>query len=134
MTGAERLQGLKMTTVFVYGSLLHGMGNHRVIAGSLRLCEDREIRTAPKYRLYSLGGFPGLVEGGSTAVLGELYVVEPATLERLDRLEGHPRFYERKMILLASEIPVASYVLPLERVEGCEEVASGDWRKFQEKR
>lgn len=119
-----------MTTVFVYGSLLHGMCNHRVIAGSIRLCEGRVVRTAPMYRLYSLGGFPGLVEGGETAVVGELYVVEPATLERLDRLEGHPHFYERKMIQLASEIPVASYVLPLDRVEGCEEVASGDWRSF----
>ena len=36
------------------------------------------------------------------AVQGELWWVDAATLEQLDRLEGHPRLYERRPLTLAS--------------------------------
>jgi gamma-glutamylcyclotransferase (GGCT)/AIG2-like uncharacterized protein YtfP len=115
----------------VYGSLLSGLGNHAVLEGAQRLATGKPIRTAPKYRLYSLGSFPGLVEGGTTAVLGELYVVDAATLARLDRLEGHPHFYERSWVSLNTGLRVQSYLLRAERVWSEVEVVSGDWRAFQ---
>ena len=36
-----------------------------------------------------------------TAVVGEVYVVDPLTLAALERLEGHSRFYQRQPIRLA---------------------------------
>jgi gamma-glutamylcyclotransferase (GGCT)/AIG2-like uncharacterized protein YtfP len=73
--------------IFVYGSLLSGLHNHRVIANSHPL---GEARTERRFRMHSLGGFPAVVAGGKQSILGEVYEVDAGTLERLDRLEGHP--------------------------------------------
>lgn len=109
--------------VFVYGSLLKGLGNHPLLERS-RLVQA-EARTPPAYTLHDLGGFPAMVAGGSTSVVGEVYEVDGATLERLDRLEGHPRFYMRTRIRLADGCRVSTYLL-----RQCERpvIPSGDWR------
>lgn len=84
--------------VFVYGSLKNGHGNHVLLAQSkfLGRCyiEDR-------HRLLSLGGYPGLVADASLPVqkvVGEVYQVTEDTLQTLDHLEGHPRYYERRKV------------------------------------
>ena len=65
------------TRVFVYGTLLAGEPNHRVLAGA-RLVAN--ARTEPAFELRDLGPFPGLVSGGAHAVAGEVYEVDEATL------------------------------------------------------
>ncbi|MEZ4323566.1 MAG: gamma-glutamylcyclotransferase family protein, partial [Polyangiales bacterium] len=94
---ASRSQRRAPTRVFVYGTLLAGEPNHRVLAGA-RLVAN--ARTQPAFELRDLGPFPGLVSGGAHAVAGEVYEVDEATLAALDRLEGHPRFYRRTRIAL----------------------------------
>ena len=48
--------------------------------------------------MYSTG-IPFLVEDEQVSkVKGELYFVDETTFEILDSLEGHPRWYERKLI------------------------------------
>jgi gamma-glutamylcyclotransferase (GGCT)/AIG2-like uncharacterized protein YtfP len=117
-----------MTRVFVYGSLLSGLGNHRVIAHAPFLGTARTLR---RYTLVSLGAFPGLLEGGHTAIHGELYAVNDETLAVLDRFEGHPGFYVRMPIALARRRPAHAYLLPASRAKRCPAIESGDWRQFR---
>ena len=79
--------------IFVYGSLLKGLGNHLVLK---RARFVRDAHTTPAFTLVNLGAYPGLLAGGTTAVRGEVYVVDDETLAALDRLEGHPNFYRRR--------------------------------------
>lgn len=81
--------------VFVYGTLKKGRANHDLLKGEEYL---GEYYTGPGYRLYNLG-LPYLHEDGvSEGCTGELYLISRLKLELLDRLEGHPDWYERKFI------------------------------------
>jgi gamma-glutamylcyclotransferase (GGCT)/AIG2-like uncharacterized protein YtfP len=68
-----------------------------------------------------------MIAGGRTAVVGEVYDVDAVTLAALDRLEGHPRFYERRTVRLDDGDEVAAYVLPNEQAHGRRRIPSGDW-------
>lgn len=81
--------------VFVYGSLKEGFGNHSVLGYSEKLGVHV---TKPEYSMYSLGAYPYVKVGGTTAITGEVYAVDQDTLEDLDRLEGVPTFYNRHEI------------------------------------
>ncbi|WP_342379405.1 gamma-glutamylcyclotransferase [Myxococcus stipitatus] len=111
--------------VFVYGTLLAGEPNHRVLAGARLVAK---ACTEPAFELRDLGPFPGLVRGGTHAVAGEVYEVDAPTLAALDRLEGHPRFYRRTRIALDDGALVETYLLTPEQVEGRPVIVSGNWR------
>lgn len=113
------------TRVFVYGTLLAGEPNHRLLTDARLIAE---ARTKPAFELRDLGAFPGLVRGGEHAVAGEVYEVDAATLAALDRLEGHPRFYRRTRIALEDGATVETYLLAPEQVEGRPVIDSGNWR------
>ena len=120
--------GLRLATtrVFVYGTLMRGEGNHRLLEGAKRI---GVARTTTEFLFVSLGGFPGLVRGGDLSVRGELYDVDAGTLRDLDRLEGHPHFYRRQPVQLDDGGRAIAYLLSPEQVRGYERIASGDWRK-----
>lgn len=99
--------------IWVYGSLKRDHGNGRLLKTS------RFLGTAisePEFTLLNLGSFPGIVREGTTAIHGEVYEVDDETLQRLDRLEGHPSFYERQHVAVTlddgSTAQVEGYVLP----------------------
>jgi gamma-glutamylcyclotransferase (GGCT)/AIG2-like uncharacterized protein YtfP len=113
------------TRVFVYGSLLCGGRYHELVSGST----FAGVATTPaRYTLVDLGPYPALVDGGDTAVTGEIYQVDAATLEALDRLEGHPDEYRRVTIRLADGAPAETYLMPRDRARGTP-IVSGDWRR-----
>ena len=114
--------------VFVYGSLMRGQANHAVLAGA-RFVE--ECVTDPSYTLLDLGAYPGLVEGGTTAVHGEVFEVVAAGLRSLDRFEGVPHLYVRGEVRLSGrETTVSGYLLaPAVAARGGAEVPGGDWRR-----
>ena len=122
---APRSQRGAPVRVFVYGTLLAGEPNHRVLAGARLVAEGR---TQPAFELRDLGPFPGLVHGGGHAVVGEVYEVDDATLAALDRLEGHPRFYKRTRFALDDGALVETYLLSPRQVEGRPVIESGNWR------
>jgi gamma-glutamylaminecyclotransferase len=126
---APRAQRGAPSRVFVYGTLLAGEPNHRLL---LRAQLVGAARTVARYELRDLGPFPGLVEGGSQSVLGELYEVDAPTLAALDRLEGHPRFYRRVPVALEGGAAAETYVLAPEQVEGRPVIRSGSWRHRRE--
>jgi gamma-glutamylcyclotransferase (GGCT)/AIG2-like uncharacterized protein YtfP len=111
--------------LFVYGSLLRGEANHALLRGADLV---RPARTPPTYRLVDLGPYPGLLQGGTTAVLGEVYRTPPHLLPALDKLEEHPDVYVRSDILLDGGHRVVTYLLRESLAQGKPEVATGDWR------
>jgi len=84
--------------------------------------------------MFSLGSFPGVVRGGETAIEGEVYEVDAATLAGLDQLEGHPHFYRRTPVRLDEYGEVETYLRTPAQVEGCLPITSGCWRSHQRKR
>ena len=118
-----------MHLVAVYGTLKKGFGNHRLLAQSRFV---GEALTEPNFTLLHLGGFPGIVRSGDTAVSCEVYEVDDITLARLDRLEGHPTFYERQPLTVAIDgvdMPVEGYVLPTSWLDSRQVIPTGVWGK-----
>lgn len=73
--------------IFVYGTLKRGGSNHHFLTGQKFI---GEARTVPGFRLYALGGFPGMIPLSSDedGVKGEVWSVDAPALIRLDGLEG----------------------------------------------
>jgi len=122
--------------VFVYGTLLAGEPNSRLLA---RAQQIGDARTEEGFALFDLGAFPGMVRVREGTVVGEVYEVDRETLAALDRLEGHPSIYRRTAITLAPPMqaePVWTYLLRPEQVAGRIRIESGSWRahRAEEKR
>jgi gamma-glutamylaminecyclotransferase len=115
----------KQHLVLVYGTLLQGEVNHHLLATARFVAK---ARTESCFELFDFGPFPAMSTGGETAVLGEIYAVDDATLARLDRLEGHPRLYQRTQIRLADGQEVQTYLMGDARMRRRPAIPSGDWR------
>jgi gamma-glutamylaminecyclotransferase len=88
------------TLLFVYGTLKRGCSNHAMLAGETFL---GEARTHAGFRLYDLGGYPGIVvlPEDREGVTGEVWAVGAEALQRLDAFEGvHEGLYRRGRIPL----------------------------------
>ena len=115
--------------MFVYGTLLRGERNHRLLDGARFM---GEVSTEPGFELADLGAFPAMLPGsGAGGVAGELYGVDTQTLAALDRLERHPHFYRRTPIALANGACADAYLLDPALAQGRPRIASGDWRRRQ---
>lgn len=119
------------TRVFVYGSLLTGLGNHGCLKGQAL---EGEAKTADKYTMVSLGGFPGLYEDGQTAIVGETYLVNAEGMRRLNMLEGvnesspERGLYRREDIQLDDGSLAIGYIYN----GNCREIVeSGDWKQYR---
>jgi gamma-glutamylcyclotransferase (GGCT)/AIG2-like uncharacterized protein YtfP len=118
-------------SVFVYGSLMTGFGNHRLLTGY----EGQPASLVARYQMVSLGHFPALVSRVGlcdSPIVGELYEVDDRTLRQLDLLEGTDSgFYRRISLALECGRIAWVYVLNEEpspyRPEP-ETVAANDWR------
>lgn len=122
--GSFRRWGL--CRIFVYGSLRRGGYNHGLLRRARFLGYER---TAREYTMVDLGRYPGVLSGGGTAVLGEVYAVSAATISRLDRLEDYPRSYDRRRIPTRSG-DAWLYVYRLSS-RGARRVRSGDWIRYR---
>lgn len=78
--------------LFVNGTLMRGLALHANLRGATFL---QEVRTAPRYRLYSIDDVhPGMfeVDDGGVAVVGELYLVPVPVLRQVEANEP-PNLY-----------------------------------------
>lgn len=91
--------------LFVYGSLMRGQAEHRLLGAARAL---GGCRTAEGFALLDLGEYPALVEGEGS-VAGELYEIDDATLARLDEYEDHPTLFERVVIALDDGSTAVTY-------------------------
>ena len=111
--------------VFVYGTLRLGETYHHLMSA----CEYLGPRsTAPEYELVNIGRYPGLIMDGATSVRGDLFLVTPEILEKLDEYEGYPEDYSRESIDLEGAETAVAYIYRL-NVENCPKIVSGDWKK-----
>ena len=75
------------TLLFVYGTLKRGCSNHRFLAEQTFVAS---ARTPSGYRLFDFGGYPGIVAvpADRDGVMGEVWSVDSAALQRLDDFEA----------------------------------------------
>ena len=111
-------------TVFVYGTLLTGMGNWRRLLAPTKGI-PAEISD---YIMISLGYFPGIIPVPDNQIKGELFLVDKELLGRLDTLEGHPTFYLRTKVRTTEGTETWTYVYQKRHLENIELIESGDWR------
>jgi gamma-glutamylaminecyclotransferase len=111
------------TRIFVYGTLRRGGSNHALLSGAA--CEG-EARTREPFAMFDLGGFPCIVPGGEERVAGEVFLVDAATLARLDALEDAPRWYRREAVRL-DDGSLAEAYLYAQDVGSAPRVPGGDW-------
>ena len=122
--GGHKDMSKRKTKVFCYGSLKRGFGNHPYHLGKADYLGVAV--TLPQYSLFSLGSYPGVINGGVTAIEGELYEVNDEELSSLDRLEGHPSYYKREEIE-TSEGVAWIYLLPQDRYKDTPIIENGIW-------
>jgi len=119
-----------MTTVFVYGTLRQGMGNHHLLQNSKYLGQYRE---RIDFEMVDLGAFPGLVPYSGlfkSPITLEAYEVDDKTMEDLDRLEGYPSFYNRQVIRV-KDIEGYIYYLNDKDRYNYKRVSNGDWLEYK---
>ena len=119
-----------MYLLFVYGSLKYGFPNNSLLNGTL----FSYAVTPPKYRLYSCGSFPALVEcENGICVEGELWIVD--CLNFLDEFEGVDiGLYKREVILLKEPCYLAFtyvYCRPVDDLLDCGPIWKGERNGFQ---
>ena len=87
--------------VFVYGTLRRAKRNHALLETSRFIGEAATLRT---YWMITTGAFPIVLDAVPAdfgrlplAIAGEIYHVDDAVLEQLDRLERNGQAYDRKV-------------------------------------
>ncbi len=122
-----------LAAVFVYGSLLAGLGNHHVLQRHRAALAGLATTAEARFQMWSLGAFPAVSRGGRQRIQGEVYRVGTEGLRALDRLEGHPEFYRRELlpVVLCDRVESAwAYLRPASQRRG-PLVSDGDWRAFR---
>jgi gamma-glutamylcyclotransferase (GGCT)/AIG2-like uncharacterized protein YtfP len=79
--------------------------------------------------LYDLGAYPA-ARPGSDIIRGDLLVVEPEAMIIMDRIEGHPDFYQRDKAVVQTETKTVEawiYWAPESLVSGRRRIGGGDW-------
>lgn len=80
--------------VFVYGTLRIAHSNHHLLKDAYSYGVGS---TEASYSMYLISGYPYVTSSETRyPIVGELYAVDDDTLETLDRMEGHPRYYVRR--------------------------------------
>jgi gamma-glutamylaminecyclotransferase len=92
---------------FVYGTLKRGFSNHWLLRENDATLIAADACTVEDYHLY-VTGLPFVVDRneesprpavGGHRIQGEVWQAnDERTIEALDRLEGHPGFYERRLV------------------------------------
>jgi gamma-glutamylaminecyclotransferase len=87
--------------IFVYGTLRQAHSNHLLLGDAYCFGVGR---TRDKYAMYVTGAYPFVTSTEACyPIIGELYAVDDDTLDILDKMEGHPRYYTRREIILDIE-------------------------------
>ena len=114
--------------VFVYGSLKRGFYNNYWLRDATFI---REAKIRLPYQMIDMGDYPALVPSKrKNLIQGEIFKVTSPILKDLDRLEGVPNFYKRRITKFRGD-EVWVYFLPDPEKYGdnLTPVPSGIWKK-----
>lgn len=88
------MKNKKTTVVACYGTLMKGYNNNYTLSDSKLL----GVGKTKDMMIMTEAGIPFVSDKKQVSKIHvEVYEVNEDTLFRLDQLEGHPRFYERKI-------------------------------------
>ena len=145
---------IERTPVMVYGSLMRSLHNHKLLEQcAAQRVHDHALTThayalvhAPREkRPYPYANEPNHARPNVDAVAplkGELYEVDQATLDALDRLEEHPVWYRRTRVPLARPDDTWAYIYLLVEPNELAQIAAdtrgqvfapvqdGDWMAY----
>lgn len=119
-----------MHRVFVYGTLRAGERNASWLGDAEH---ESAASTAPCFTLLDTGSYPAALDYGRTPITGDIYRVDPATLARLDTLEGYPVFYTRREINTSAG-PAWIYLWAATRNQQWPVIETGDWPRYRRER
>lgn len=117
----------KTVLLIAYGTLMTGERNHR-------FCENAVSITpcVVKGTLYDTGyGFPAFVPQGTTEVKAELIEIPISAWADVDRLEGYPRMYDRRLYpaTLTDGTKTKAWIYVMNRLPlQASVIESGDWK------
>lgn len=121
---------MKNKHVFVYGTLMTGFGANSMLTAGATLLGPATVEG----KMYDInGGFPGIILGEGSQVIGELYeVTDEAILPRLDNYEGHrgnvpSSLYSKHEVTTGNGYQATVYQFN-HSVAQHAEVSDGDWR------
>ena len=115
-----------LVRLFVYGSFLSGERDHALV----RPAQPAGVaRTEAAYTLVDLGPYAALIERGSVAVTGEIYLVDRKLRFELDVARQCPILFQRILVRLEDGSTAEAYAMREEQVRGKRRLAHGDWRK-----
>lgn len=123
---------MKEKTVFLitYGTLMSGERNHRFCQNAVSIQPCTIIGT-----LYDTGyGFPAFVPEGDTQVHAELIEIPLEDWASVDRLEGYPRLYDRRLypVKLADGSKATGWVYIMNPLQPMAKVIeSGSWKEYR---
>lgn len=121
----------KTDKIFVYGIERRGFQLNPILA------RDGEYlgpaKTPAKYKLLNVyDRFPGMASYGSAAIVGEVWTIQPNTIEFLDRLQRVPDLHRREIISLEDGTRAYVYFINSYKIKGPdEEIKSGDWVEWK---
>ena len=114
--------------LFAYGTLMSGYGNNRLFEGQTLIGAGE---TQNLYTMYA-SGIPYVNEHEPTSVIkGELWEVSNSRLPSVDALEGHPRWYQRKLIPVIVEGKTYNAWLYFNDDKGGKKIEDGDFRNYR---
>jgi gamma-glutamylcyclotransferase (GGCT)/AIG2-like uncharacterized protein YtfP len=90
--------------IAVYGTLKQGGSNRRVMEADNGSFVSKGT-TVSKFTMFGGYGFPRVIYDGPETSNIHVEVFEVDNLDNMDRLEGHPNFFERKPITIQLEPP-----------------------------
>lgn len=116
-----------MTKIFVYGSLQRGKSAYDIMERH----NSKFIRKAvtdPKYHIYRIDWYPGMVvdKNISGGVHGEVHEVTDECIEDLDYYEDDPNMFKKHDIILENGDKVIAY-LYMQSITGKKRTESGVW-------
>lgn len=134
-------QTTKQLPFFVYGTLMTGFGNNRIIKDLTDRVEQGELDNAQIHPVMPHGGFPCMTRGVGI-VTGEIVYMKPESydiaLQQMDALEGYRKsnpigsMYIRETALIRNDEGqlIKCYVYRWNREAENEKIKSGCWRTF----